>query len=212
MADHPRVRRKNGVTMAPGASPGKALVLLSVAVSLVCVALLVLFGRPTRAPSPSEQPAPPSAAASASHESDQATAPPAPPAEPPVPAPEPESTAAHAPTAAIDGAEGAEAGDAATVPSGIGLFPPPGTDPIKIGLVVPDDFELPEGYLRHYQVTDDGQALPPILMFHPDYEVLGADGQPIRLPENRVVPAVLAPPGLPMRLLAVPKPRVEEGR
>ena len=58
------------------------------------------------------------------------------------------------------------------MPSGIGLFPPPGTDPIKVGIVVPDDFELPEGYLRHYQVTDDGQELEPILLFHPDYELL----------------------------------------
>ncbi|MBM4385287.1 MAG: hypothetical protein FJ091_18195 [Deltaproteobacteria bacterium] len=96
-------------------------------------------------------------------------------------------------------------------PSGIGLFPPPGTDPVKIGIVVPDDFPLPEGYLRHYQVTDDGQPMPAILMFHPDYELLDARGQPVPLPENRVVPAELAPPGLAIEMLVPPPPRVEEG-
>ena len=212
MADHPRVRRKDGVTMAPGANPGKAAVLLSVAVALVCVALLVLFGRPTRAPSPSEPPAPPAAAASgrASHESAPAPAPLAPPAEPSVPEAEPESAVERARPAAAERAPGAEAGDTATVPSGIGLFPPPGTDPTKIGLVVPDDFELPEGYLRHYQVTDDGQELPPILLFHPDYEMLGPDGKPIPLPEDHVVPPELAPAGMPIEQLVVPEPLDED--
>ena len=92
------------------------------------------------------------------------------------------------------------------MPSGIGLFPPPGTDPIKLGIVVPDDFELPEGYLRHYQVTDDGQELEPILLFHPDYELLDDAGNPIPLPPDRVVPPELAPPGLPIRTLEVPAP------
>ena len=95
--------------------------------------------------------------------------------------------------------------------SGIGLFPPPGTDPVKIGIVVPDDFPLPEGYLRHHQVTDDGQPMPPILMFHPDYELLDERGQPIPLPEDRVVPPELAPEGLPIELLVPPEPREEEG-
>jgi hypothetical protein len=43
-------------------------------------------------------------------------------------------------------------------PSGIALFPPPGTKPIKQGVLVPEDFELPPGYVRHYQATDDGEA------------------------------------------------------
>ena len=34
-------------------------------------------------------------------------------------------------------------------PSGVALFPPMGSDPIKRGLVVPEDFELPAGYVRH---------------------------------------------------------------
>lgn len=96
-------------------------------------------------------------------------------------------------------------------PSGIGLFPPPGTDPVKIGIVVPEDFPLPEGYLRHYQVTDDGQPMPAILMFHPDYELLDEQGRPIPLPEDRVVPPELAPEGLPIELLVPPEPRAEEG-
>ena len=78
--------------------------------------------------------------------------------------------------------------------SGIAAFPPPGTKPPLVGLAVPDDFELPEGYVRHYQVTDDGQRIAPILMFSPDYEFFDDDGQPIVIPEDRVVPPDLAPP------------------
>lgn len=89
---------------------------------------------------------------------------------------------------------------------GIAAFPPPGTDPPKAGLIVPDDFVLPEGYVRHYQATDDGERLPAILMFHPDYEFVDAAGAPITLPENRVVPPELAPPGLPLETLDVPAP------
>jgi hypothetical protein len=108
----------------------------------------------------------------------------------------------------------AETDDAsADEPTGIALFPPPGTDPIKRGLVVPDDFELPPGYLRHYQVTDDGKPLPPILLFHPDFAPLDQHGEPIALPADRVVPPEMAPPGLPIELLDVPEssvPMIEE--
>lgn len=89
--------------------------------------------------------------------------------------------------------------------SGIAAFPPPGTDPVKIGIVVPDDFPLPEGYVRHYQVTDDGRDLAPILMFNPDYEWIDADGKRIELPADHIVPPELAPPGLPIRMLEAPK-------
>ena len=37
---------------------------------------------------------------------------------------------------------------------------------------------------------------PPILMFHPDYEFVDDNGDPIELPENRIVPPELVPPGL----------------
>jgi hypothetical protein len=79
-----------------------------------------------------------------------------------------------------------------------------GTKPLKRGLVVPDDFELPPGYMRHYQATDNGQPLAAILMFHPDFTPKDASGQPIPIPENRVVPEELAPPGMPRQLLEIP--------
>jgi len=100
------------------------------------------------------------------------------------------------------GDEGIDARDAipaliaAGETGGITTFPPPGTKPIKRGVVVPDDFPLPEGYVRHYQTTDDGQRLPAILMFHPDYEFVDTHGNPIAVPPDRVVPPQLVPPGL----------------
>jgi hypothetical protein len=77
--------------------------------------------------------------------------------------------------------------------AGLDVFPPPGTKQVKRGIVVPDDFELPPGYVRHYQTTDDGRRLPPILMFHPDY--------PGAVPEDRIVPPDMAPPGLRVEML-----------
>lgn len=91
--------------------------------------------------------------------------------------------------------------------SGIGAFSPPGTSPPLVGLAVPDDFELPEGYVRHFQVTDDGQRIDPILMFSPDYEFFDEHGQPIEIPQDRVVPPELAPPGLPIREIEIPPER-----
>ena len=89
-------------------------------------------------------------------------------------------------------------GDPSAGGGGIAVFPPLGTKPIKLGIVVPDDFELPAGYVRHFQSTDDGERLPAILMFPPDYEWVDANGQPIELPDDRVVPPEMAPPGLPI--------------
>jgi hypothetical protein len=88
--------------------------------------------------------------------------------------------------------------------SGIAVFPKPGTDPVKVGIVVPEDFELPEGFVRHHQVTDDGVDLPAILMFHPDYEWLDEHGRPLQIPADGVVPPELAPPDLEIRMLEVP--------
>jgi hypothetical protein len=87
---------------------------------------------------------------------------------------------------------------------GIAVFPPPGTNPVRTGIVVPDEFELPEGYVRYYQITDDGRRLEPILMFSPDYDFVGPDGQPIAVPKDGIVPPDMAPPGLPVRMLEVP--------
>lgn len=95
---------------------------------------------------------------------------------------------------------------AAGVHTGLGAFNPPGTRPPLIGLAVPEDFALPPGYVRHYQATDDGQRIEPILMFAPDYQPVGADGRPVAMPRDRVVPPELAPPGLPIRRIVVPAP------
>lgn len=95
--------------------------------------------------------------------------------------------------------------------SGIKLFPAMGTKPTKIGIVVPDDFELPEGYVRHFQASADGELLPAILLFHPDYEWVDDAGEPIPLPPDRVVPPELAPPGMPIEMLEVPSAQREPG-
>ena len=99
----------------------------------------------------------------------------------------------------------------AGVYSGLGAFSPPGTRPPLIGLAVPEDFVLPEGYVRHYQATDDGERIEPILMFSPDYQLFDAAHRPIAMPKDRVVPPELAPPGLPIRRIVIPA-SAEPGR
>ncbi len=104
------------------------------------------------------------------------------------------------------GAELITALQEAGVRTGLGAFNPPGTSPPLEGLAVPEDFRLPDGYVRHHQVTDEGVPLEPILMFSPDFVLLDAKGRPIATPANRVVPPELAPPGLPLRWVRVGKP------
>jgi hypothetical protein len=99
---------------------------------------------------------------------------------------------------------------AAGIYTGLGAFQPPGTRPPLIGLAVPEGFELPPGYVRHYQATDDGQRIEPILMFSPDYVLRDASGRPVPMPKDRVVPPELAPPGMPIRRITIPAP-VEQG-
>jgi hypothetical protein len=94
----------------------------------------------------------------------------------------------------------------AGIRSGLGAFSPPGTSPPLSGIAVPDDFPLPQGYVRHFQTTDDGQPIEAILMFSPDFEFFDASGKPIAIPENRVVPPEWAPPELPVRLIEIPRP------
>jgi hypothetical protein len=94
----------------------------------------------------------------------------------------------------------------AGIHTGLGAFSPPGTRPPLVGLVVPEDFVLPEGYVRHYQATDDGQRIEPILMFAPDRAFFDAAGNPVAIPQDRVVPPELAPAGLPIRRVAIPAP------
>jgi hypothetical protein len=95
----------------------------------------------------------------------------------------------------------------AGVYGGLGAFSPPGTRPPLVGLAVPEDFVLPEGYVRHYQATDDGQRIEPILMFSPDSPFLASTDHA----KDRVVPPELAPPGLPIRRIVIPAP-AEPGR
>ena len=94
----------------------------------------------------------------------------------------------------------------AGVRTGIGAFNPPGTSPPLEGLAVPDDYALPEGYVRHHQSTDEGVPIEPILMFAPGFTLYDSSGRPIAMPEDRVVPAALAPPGLPLRRVRIPPP------
>ena len=90
--------------------------------------------------------------------------------------------------------------------SGLGAFSPPGTSPPLVGLAVAEEFDLPKGYVRHHQATDDGQRIEAILMFAPGFQLFDADRRPIAMPENRVVPPELAPPGLPIRRIVIPAP------
>ena len=94
--------------------------------------------------------------------------------------------------------------------TGLGAFNPPGTPPENRpgrsrGL------PLPDGYVRHYQATDDGQRIEPILMFAPDREIRDANGRPIKVPEDHVVTPELAPPGFPLRRITIPAP-LDAGR
>lgn len=92
--------------------------------------------------------------------------------------------------------------------SGIYVFPPAGTNPPKPGIIVPEGYTLPPGYVRYYQTTDDGRQLPAILMFHPDSEVVDENGVPITNPEDRVVPPEKAPPDLPIQILKIPETKL----
>lgn len=89
---------------------------------------------------------------------------------------------------------------------GIAAFNPPGTSPPLVGIAVPEDFPLPPGYVRHHQVTDDGQPIEAILMFAPDFVLRDASGRVIPIPEDRVVPPELVPPGLAPRRIEIPPP------
>ncbi len=89
---------------------------------------------------------------------------------------------------------------------GIAAFPLPGTKPIKRGIIVPEELELPEGYVRHYQTTDDGKQLPAILMFHPDYQFVNERGEPVAIPDDHIVPPEMAPEGMRIEMLDLGAP------
>jgi hypothetical protein len=92
---------------------------------------------------------------------------------------------------------------------GLGAFNPPGTSPPLEGLAVPEGYEVPEGYVEHHQATDDGQPIEPILMFGDpsEFEFYGPNGERVEIPEDRVVPPEMAPPGFPIRRIEIPPPR-----
>ncbi len=94
----------------------------------------------------------------------------------------------------------------AGVYTGLAAFNPPGTRPNLVGLAVPENFVLPKGYVSHHQSTDDGQKVEAILMFAPDFQMLDAAGKPVAMPQDRIVPPELAPPGLPIRRIVIPAP------
>ena len=116
-------------------------------------------------------------------------------------APKPEK-----PRREIDAADAIAALREEGIHDGIAAFGIPGSHPPKAGILVPEELELPEGYVRHYQSTDDGEQLPAILMFHPDYEFVNEAGQVVQLPEDGVVTPDMAPPGVDTsQVLVVPE-------
>lgn len=106
--------------------------------------------------------------------------------------------------AEIDAGEYIAALRAAGETGGLAAFSPPGTRPPNAGIIVPDDYELPEGFMRHYQSTDEGGQLAAVLTLSPDYELFDDAGNPIPLPQDRIVPPEFAPPDLPVRILEIP--------
>jgi hypothetical protein len=117
------------------------------------------------------------------------------------PTPKPEK-----PRREIDAADAIVALREEGIHDGIAAFGIPGSHPPKAGIIVPEELELPEGYVRHYQSTDDGEELPAILMFHPDYEFVNDAGEVVKLPEDGVVRPDMAPPGIDTsQVLVVPE-------
>jgi hypothetical protein len=94
--------------------------------------------------------------------------------------------------------------------AGLAAFPLPGTRPPRAGVIVPADYELPEGFARHYQATDDGRQLDPVLVVAPGYEIVDDADEAIALTEGRIVPPEYAPPDLPVQMLEVP-PEHQQG-
>jgi hypothetical protein len=88
--------------------------------------------------------------------------------------------------------------------AGLAAFSPPGTRPPRSGVIVPADYDLPEGFARHYQTTDEGRQLVPILVVAPGYEIVDDAGDPVALMDDRIVPPEYAPPDLPVQMLEVP--------
>ena len=191
-------RASDGVLRTPGSMRARVVVALAVAF----VAGLGIAGwmalRPNAPapafrsgpPTPSDQPPPSDRPSPAPL--DRAMLKALPPTSPPAPLEEDEEDDApgEGPEITIDQLP---AGDG----TGLDAFPRPGTKPIQRGLIVPDGYALPPGFVRHFQTTDTGEQLPPILKFHPDHLPPGA-------PPDRIVPPELAPADMPRRWLEPP--------
>ena len=220
MASHTRPTKlrvdRDGVRIETTGARGSVW-LLAGAIGLVCLALLVLVrlarhenpdasvAAPPRKlavtdPSSRHIAGPPDKPVRANVAVTEQVAPPAAREAAPVPTKE-----SQAPTADAPAEEAPMFGGTGAPGEGIAVFPPPGTKPIKRGILVPEDFELPPGYVRHYQATDDGQRVPAILMFPPDYHPVDEHGVPIPLPPDLVVPPDMAPPGMPVEMPQVPE-------
>ena len=209
----------DGVRVVHDGGAGRIVRILLVAAALVAVATalaIVLIRRapvPVTPPAPAGETGPLTAAPSPAPAAHERRAPADPHAEPVVRAVDKLRARRRAAAAAeagkqpeLDARDVIEYLRARGDHTGIAAFEPPGTDPPKSGIIVPDDFPLPDGYVRHYQADDDGNQLPAILMFHPDFEFVDESGAPVALPDDRVVPAELAPSGLSIRMLDLPKP------
>ena len=217
MGDHRPDERHAAPPRKGGAGGGRGPRMLAAALLLACVGGIGYFALHDRAPTPhgnaDARHAPASGAAAGAQA--EATAMPREPLD--ARRAQPRPAADDLASVIVPGTPVPTMGDVieglhkAGIRTGLGAFNPPGTSPPLVGLAVPEDFVLPEGYVRHHQATDDGQAIEPILMYSPDYEFLDAAGNPVAIPADRVVPASHAPAGLPIRQVRIPPPQPDPG-
>ncbi len=195
-----------------GLSRGRLAIALLLAVA-GCTGLFLLWMPSWIAPDPVDAaatPAPPPTAAAAPATGTTPTVAQVPPRPPPAPAPEGDADPTRDLSSYVARGENPRMSEVIErlhqrgIFTGLGAFSPPGTSPPLVGLAVPQQFDLPKGYVRHHQATDDGQRIEAILMFAPDFQMLDANNEPIAMPKNRVVPPELAPPGLPIRRIVIP--------
>lgn len=187
---------------------GRTLIVLALAAAGIGALWLLWIPQPP-APAPAVSVTPPLAKAPSIAPGPTPTGPPRPPA----PAPEGDADPTRDLSGYVARGENPSMSEVISrlhergIHSGLGAFLPPGTSPPLVGLAVPEQFALPRGYVRHHQATDDGQRIDAILMFAPDFQLYDANGVPIAMPKDRVVTPELAPPGLPIRRIAIPASR-----
>lgn len=204
---HPEYERhvdSDGVTRIQRKSTGSGMWIVGLALGFTLVCLLLsawLVSSP--APVPPTPEAGPVRLAQAEPEPSPTPSRPVPKTAPPAPRPQSDPappSSEPGPQREPEAREAEPSGPA----EGLNLYRP-GTKPLKQGIIVPEDFELPPGYVRHYQATDNGERVKPILMFHPDHKPVDSSGAPVELPSSRVVPPEMAPPGMPLDILELPE-------